>query len=110
MALTENQIKILEEKILKRKEELEEEIKELEIEIEKADENFEEADEVEEYNNLLSLKETLAKELVKNKKALEKIKLNTYGVCENCHQAIDFQTLNIAPESELCHNCKIKTR
>ncbi len=109
--LTSNQIKKFEEKLFVIQKDLEAQIQELEKEVDfgsDIDHFEEEADETEETGNRLALKFELEKKLERVEKALRKIKKNNYGFCENCHQEIDEETLEIAPESEFCRQCKIK--
>jgi len=44
--------------------------------------------------------------LKKIKKALHKIDLNEYGICEECGENISFARLTARPTSEMCINCK----
>lgn len=37
--------------------------------------------------------------------ALYKIEQGTYGVCDQCHKAIDEERLDIIPETTLCSSC-----
>lgn len=37
--------------------------------------------------------------------ALSKIEENSFGYCENCHQQIEPERLEILPETTLCSNC-----
>lgn len=66
-----------------------------------------ETDEVEEYENLLPVEHSLELKLKNINNALEKIKNNTYGMCEKCHKEIEIERLKIIPEAGTCNNCKI---
>ncbi len=68
----------------------------------------EEADEVQEYDNLLSLEHSLELKLKDVNLALEKIKNDQYGVCENCGKEIEEERLKAAPEAKLCMKCNKK--
>ena len=64
------------------------------------------ADEVEEYSTLLSVEHNLELKLQDINSALEKIKGNKYGMCENCHEPINIKRLEICPEAKTCGKCK----
>ncbi len=66
----------------------------------------EEADEVEEYTSLLPIEKTLESKLQNIKKALDKIKKNKYGECENCKKEIEEKRLKLIPETKFCNECK----
>ncbi|MEK7658321.1 MAG: TraR/DksA C4-type zinc finger protein [Patescibacteria group bacterium] len=68
----------------------------------------EEADEVQEYDNLLSLEHSLELKLKDVNFALEKIKNNGYGKCENCEKKIEEERLKAVPEAKLCMKCNKK--
>ncbi len=71
----------------------------------KEDEN---AAEVATFSDNLSLQQSLKQGLRDIKKALERIKTGTYGVCKYCHQEIDERRLKARPESGSCISCKNK--
>lgn len=50
----------------------------------------------------------LSKALVRIRKALTKIKIGKYGVCEKCKKMIDTDRLAIMPTAEFCVNCERK--
>lgn len=64
------------------------------------------ADEVEEYNSLLPIEHNLELRLQNINNALDKIKRNTYGICEKCKKQIPDERLNVYPEAKLCMNCR----
>lgn len=68
----------------------------------------ESAEKIEEYENLLSIEHTLELRLKDIDSALEKIKNNTYGLCENCKKEIETRRLEIVPEAKLCLGCSKK--
>jgi RNA polymerase-binding protein DksA len=45
-------------------------------------------------------------EMAQIEKALERIRLGTYGTCAACHNAIDAARLGSAPEAEFCGPCQ----
>ena len=46
--------------------------------------------------------------LIQIKKALAKIRLGQYGVCERCGQMIDTDRLMVMPETTICVHCEQK--
>ncbi|MEX2145242.1 MAG: TraR/DksA C4-type zinc finger protein [Candidatus Spechtbacterales bacterium] len=62
--------------------------------------------EVEEYITRLPLEHQLELQLGGVKKALERIKGGTYGICGNCKKSIPIKRLELVPETELCLKCK----
>ncbi|OGQ22515.1 MAG: conjugal transfer protein TraR [Deltaproteobacteria bacterium RIFCSPLOWO2_02_FULL_44_10] len=44
--------------------------------------------------------------LKKIDKAIQKIELGTYGVCERCEEEIDVKRLEARPVAEMCIRCK----
>ena len=55
-----------------------------------------------------AIKEQLDKKIIQTKKALTRIKLGKYGICEDCGDMIDTDRLMAYPESTLCAKCKLK--
>jgi len=68
----------------------------------------EETDEVEEFSNLLPIKNTLELELEKINLALKKIKQEKYGICEKCKEPIPQIRLKIYPQAKYCKKCEVK--
>ncbi|WIF94571.1 TraR/DksA C4-type zinc finger protein [Caminicella sporogenes] len=67
----------------------------------------------------MNLEDKEQKHLLKVEKALEKIENGTYGICEKCGKEIEFDRLDIIPDTEFCMKCskdsisldeKLKTR
>lgn len=56
-------------------------------------------------NRILLIKNNLLEMLNKIQKALQKIKENTYGICEKCKRAINFERLLAIPTTNLCIGC-----
>jgi len=54
-----------------------------------------------------ALKDHIDKTIIQTKKALARVKLGKYGLCEDCHQMIDTDRLMIQPAATLCTKCKI---
>ncbi len=65
----------------------------------------ENAEEVEQYTDTLSLQRELEKQLTDVNIALEKIKKNRYGICEDCKKDIDKKRLVAYPEAATCLKC-----
>lgn len=65
----------------------------------------EEADEAQEYDNMLSVEHSLELKLKDINAALEKIKSEKYGNCENCGKEIEEQRMIACPEARLCVKC-----
>jgi DnaK suppressor protein len=63
------------------------------------------ANEIEEYATLLPIEYTLEIRLRDINLALEKIKKNKYGICENCKKEISKQRLKVYPEARTCKKC-----
>ncbi len=70
------------------------------------DHGDEEADESESYSNRMAMASDLKKDLNEVDMALNRIAMGTYGVCARCKKEIADEVLDVAPESELCANCK----
>ena len=49
-----------------------------------------------------ALKEQLDRKIIQTRKALTRIKIGKYGICEDCGQMIDTDRLMIYPEATLC--------
>lgn len=65
----------------------------------------EEADEAQEYENLLSLEQSLELKLREVDLALEKFSNGTYGRCERCAKEIEEERLLANPSAKLCIEC-----
>ena len=46
------------------------------------------------------------RQMVELRKALTRIKIGKYGICEKCKKSIDTDRLAIKPETTLCLNCE----
>jgi len=67
-----------------------------------------EMDEFEEYENILPIIYTLELELKKINEALNKIKKETYGICEKCQKPIPKGRLSVYPQAIECLKCQKK--
>lgn len=57
---------------------------------------------------IAAIKEQYDRKIIQTKKALTRIKLRKYGICEDCSKMIDTDRLMVYPEATLCANCKEK--
>lgn len=48
----------------------------------------------------------LTKQIVQLRKALSRIKIGKYGVCEKCSKMIDTDRLAVKPDATICVNCE----
>ncbi len=65
-----------------------------------------EAEEAEELGTNLSIGQALRDRINEIDRALQKIGEGSYGKCIKCGGVISERVLDVAPESELCENCK----
>jgi RNA polymerase-binding transcription factor DksA len=55
-----------------------------------------------------AIKEQIDKKIVQTRKALTRVKIGKYGICEDCGQMIDTDRLVVYPEATLCAKCQAK--
>ncbi|HUW21726.1 MAG TPA: TraR/DksA C4-type zinc finger protein [Candidatus Bathyarchaeia archaeon] len=55
-----------------------------------------------------AMKRELDRNLIQVRKALTRLKLGKYGICEKCGQMIDTERLMIRPEATTCVKCETK--
>src|SRR3990167_105028 len=55
-----------------------------------------------------AIRQTLDRSIIQVRKALTRVKIGKYGVCENCGKMIDTDRLMIMPEATLCVSCEAK--
>lgn len=60
------------------------------------------------HERIQTLKLELTKNLVRIRKALARIRVGKYGICEGCGKMIDTDRLAIVPTAELCLECEKK--
>lgn len=53
-----------------------------------------------------ALRQTLDRSIIQIRKAMSRIKIGKYGICERCGKFIDTDRLMIMPESTLCVPCE----
>lgn len=52
--------------------------------------------------------EQLNKSIIQIRKALSRVKIGKYGICEKCTEFIDTKRLMVYPETTICVNCTKK--
>jgi DnaK suppressor protein len=55
-----------------------------------------------------AIKEQLDKKMIQTKKALARVKIGKYGICEDCGKMINTDRLMVYPEATLCVKCEAK--
>jgi len=60
------------------------------------------------HQNVSALKAQIERRLIQIKKALARIKIGKYGICETCGKMIDTDRLMVMPETTLCAECAKK--
>lgn len=55
-----------------------------------------------------ALKRTVDRTIIQVRKAMTRIKIGKYGICERCGKFIDTDRLMIMPETTLCVDCERK--
>lgn len=55
-----------------------------------------------------AVKQTYERSIVQVRKALARMKIGKYGVCESCSKMIDTDRLVVMPETTLCVDCEMK--
>ena len=55
-----------------------------------------------------AIKDELARKIIQIKKALTRVKIGKYGICEDCGKLIDTDRLMVYPEATLCVSCEKK--
>lgn len=69
-----------------------------------------EAAEQEGHERVSALQREVDRRLIQIKKALTRIKIGKYGLCEKCNQMIDTDRLMVMPEATVCVDCEKKKR
>lgn len=55
-----------------------------------------------------AIREQLDRKIIQTKKAMTRVKIGQYGICENCGEMIDTDRLMVYPEATLCAKCQAK--
>lgn len=53
-----------------------------------------------------AIKKEIDRKIIQTRKALTRLKIGKYGICENCGEMIDTDRLLIYPEATLCVKCQ----
>lgn len=56
----------------------------------------------------LAVQVQLTRKIIQTRRALSRVKIGTYGLCEKCGNMIDTDRLVIYPEATLCVSCERK--
>jgi len=57
-----------------------------------------------------AMKKQLDRQLIQIRKALTRMKLGKYAICEKCHKMINTDRLVVRPETTTCISCEKKKR
>lgn len=57
------------------------------------------------HEQVVALKEQVGRRLIQLRKALTRVNLGKYGICEKCKKMIDTDRLMVMPEATLCTDC-----
>jgi len=60
------------------------------------------------HQTVSALKSQIDRQLIQIRKALARIKIGKYGICESCGKMIDTDRLMVMPETTLCAECAKK--
>lgn len=55
-----------------------------------------------------AIKEQIDRQIIQTRKALTRIKIGKYGICEDCSGMIDTDRLMVYPEATMCKSCQLK--
>ncbi|HJX46025.1 MAG TPA: TraR/DksA C4-type zinc finger protein [Patescibacteria group bacterium] len=55
-----------------------------------------------------AIRSQVDKRIIETRKALSRIKIGKYGICEDCGKMIDTDRLIVYPEATFCAKCKAK--
>ena len=55
-----------------------------------------------------ALRESLDRKIIQTRKALARIRVGKYGICEECGAMIDTERLMVRPEATLCIKCEAR--
>ena|SRR3990167_6662441 len=55
-----------------------------------------------------AIKREIDRKIIQTRKALTRIKIGKYGICEDCGKFIDTDRLIVYPEATLCASCQAK--
>jgi DnaK suppressor protein len=55
-----------------------------------------------------AIKKEMERKIIQTRKALSRIKIGKYGICDDCGKMIDTDRLMVYPEATLCASCQKK--
>lgn len=55
-----------------------------------------------------AIREQLDKKIIQTKKAMARVKIGKYGICEDCGEMIDTDRLMVYPEATFCVKCEAR--
>lgn len=55
-----------------------------------------------------AIREQLERKIIQTRKALSRVRIGKYGICEDCGEMIDTDRLMVYPEATLCAKCQTK--
>jgi DnaK suppressor protein len=55
-----------------------------------------------------AIREQIDRQIIQTRKALTRVKIGKYGICEDCGKMIDTDRLIAYPEATLCMSCQAK--
>ena len=55
-----------------------------------------------------AIREQIDRQIIQTRKALTRVKIGKYGICEDCGKMIDTDRLAIFPEATMCIKCEKK--
>lgn len=67
-----------------------------------------EAEEQVGHERIEAMRKQVDRKLIQIRKALSRIKIGRYGICEKCDQMIDTDRLVVMPETTICVTCERK--
>ncbi|QLG69345.1 MAG: Transcriptional regulator, TraR/DksA family [Candidatus Woesebacteria bacterium] len=73
-----------------------------------SDNAFPDTDAAEQFGHtrVSAIKKELDRKIIQTRKALTRLKIGKYGICENCGEMIDTDRLLVYPEATLCVKCQ----
>ena len=55
-----------------------------------------------------AIRQEITRKIIQTRKAMARVRIGKYGICEDCGKLIDTDRLMIYPEATLCKNCAAK--
>jgi DnaK suppressor protein len=112
--MNEKELEDIRKDLLERRENLQRRIKEESEKVnENKSENLDPADLAQDYNfrqRISSIVDRYELEIIEIDNALRRIEEGTYGICENCGNAIPVERLRAMPQAKLCVRCQTENK